>query len=148
MKVQVPSFPASTIDLTNSKEEEDERISLVTVTEEVGNGNNLQDFMNLFSGSNVKTSSSLPKWKYYSEPCPSSSALLLSLILALFSLPMGSTRTPLMSHLYHDATCLPDSITLVSVQTPIPPSTVSQVCKVTLHIPSLSSTPSPVHEKV
>ena len=33
LKVQVSSFPASTIDLTNS-EEEDERISPVPVTEE------------------------------------------------------------------------------------------------------------------
>ena len=52
-----------------------------------------------------------------------------------------------MSHLYHDATCLPDSITLVSVQTPIPPSTIYQVFKVPLHIPSISSIPSPVLEK-
>ena len=40
LKVQVSSFPASTIDLTNS-EEEDERLSPVPVTEEAGNGNNL-----------------------------------------------------------------------------------------------------------
>ena len=102
----------------------------------------------MFSGGNGKTSSSLPKSQSSSEPFPSSSALLLLSILALSSLSTSYTMTPFMSQIYHDATCLPDSIILVSVQTPIPPSTISQVCKVTFHIPSLISTPSPVHEKV
>ena len=60
LKVQVSSFPASTIDLTNS-EEEDEILSPVLVTEEDGNGNNLQKFMNVFSGSNGIFLSALPK---------------------------------------------------------------------------------------
>ena len=102
----------------------------------------------MFSGSNGRSSSALPKSQYYSEPCPSSSALLLSSILALSSFPTSSTMTPYMSQIYHDATCLPYSITPVSVQTPIPPSTISQVFKVPLHIPSFSSTPSPIHDKV
>ena len=124
LKVQVPSFPASTIDLTNSEEEEDERLSPAIVTEEVGNGNNLQQFMDVFSDSNGRSSSALPKSQSSSEPFPSSLALLLSSILALSSLSTGSTMTPLMSHLYHDATFLPDSITPASVQIPIPASTI------------------------
>ena len=40
LKVQVSSIPASTIEFTNP-DEEDERISLVPVTIEVGNGNGL-----------------------------------------------------------------------------------------------------------
>ena len=104
--------------------------------------------MNFFSGSNARSSSALPKSQYSSDPCPSSKALLLSSILALSSLPTGSTMTPLMSQLYHDATCLPDSITPVSVQTPNTPSTISQLFKVPLHIPSFSSIPSHVHEKI
>ena len=40
LKVQVSSIPTSTIDLSNS-DEEDERISPVPVTVEVGNGNGL-----------------------------------------------------------------------------------------------------------
>ena len=51
---------ASTIDLTNL-EEKDERLSLVPITVEAGNGNNLQEFMNLFNGSNGTSSSALPK---------------------------------------------------------------------------------------
>ena len=101
----------------------------------------------MFSGSNGRYSSALPKPQYYSEPCPSSLALLLSSILALSSLSTNSTMTPFMSQLYHDATCLPDSITPISVQMPIPPSTISQVFKVPLHIPFISSIPSPIPEK-
>ena len=52
-----------------------------------------------------------------------------------------------MSQLYHDDICLSDSIIAISIQTPIPPSTISQVFKVPLHIPSISSIPSLVHEK-
>ena len=59
LKDQVSSIPASTIDLTNS-EEEDERISPVPVTVEVGNGNGLQEFTNLFNGSNERSSYYLP----------------------------------------------------------------------------------------
>ena len=59
--LQVPSFPSSTIDLTNSEEEEDEGLSPMTDTEEVGNGNNLQEDMNVFSGSNGRSSSALPR---------------------------------------------------------------------------------------
>ena len=40
LKVQISSIPASTIDLTHS-EEEDERISPVTITVEIGNVNYL-----------------------------------------------------------------------------------------------------------
>ena len=57
---QVSSFPTSTIYLTNS-EEEDERISPAPITEEAGKGNKLQEFMNVFSGSNVSSSSTLQK---------------------------------------------------------------------------------------
>ena len=59
LKFQVSSFPASTIELTNS-EEEDEILSAIPVAEEDGNGNNLQNFMNVFSGSNGRYSSALP----------------------------------------------------------------------------------------
>ena len=52
-----------------------------------------------------------------------------------------------MSQLYHDTTCIPHSITPVSIQMPITPSTISLVFKVPLHIPSFSSIPSPFHEK-
>ena len=52
-----------------------------------------------------------------------------------------------MSQLYQDATCLPYTIIPVSVQMPIPSSTVPPVFKVPLYIPSLSSISSPVHEK-
>ena len=60
LKAQVSSISASTIDLTNSKEE-DERISPVPVTVETGNGNDLQEFMNLFNGSNGRSLLSLPQ---------------------------------------------------------------------------------------
>ena len=101
----------------------------------------------MFSGSNVRSSSTLPKPHYSYDPCPSCSVLLLSSILALSSLYTGSTMTPLMSQLYQDATCLPDSITPISVQMPLPPYNTSPIFKVPLHIPSFSSITSPVHEK-
>ena len=144
MKDQVSSILASTIDLTHS-EEEDERISLVPVTTEPGNGNDLQEFNNLFNGINERYSSDLPQSQPSSQPCPSSSSLLLLSILALSSLPTSSTMTPLMSQLYQDATCLPHSITPISLQMPIPSSTIPLVFKVPLHIPSFSSVSSPVH---
>ena len=56
LKIQVSSIPASTVDLTNSYVEEG-GTSLVPVTEEVDDGNNFQAFMNLFGGSNIKSSS-------------------------------------------------------------------------------------------
>ena len=146
MKVQVSSIPASAIDFTNSKEE-DERIFPVLVTMEAGNGIGLREFTNLFNGSNDRPSSALPQSQPSSQPCPSSFSLLLSSIQALSSLPTGSTMTPLMSQLYQDATCLPHSITLVSLQIPIPSSTIPLVFKLPLHIPSFSSVLSPVHEK-
>ena len=70
------SIPVSAIDLTHSKEE-DERISPVLVTVETGNGNNLQDFTNLFNGSNGKPSSPPPQSQPSSQSVPSSSTLLL-----------------------------------------------------------------------
>ena len=96
LKVQVSSIPASTIDLTNS-EEEDERIFPVPVIVEYGNSNGLQEFTNLFNGSNERYSSALPQSQPSSQPSPTSSTLLLSSIQALSSLPIGSTMTPLMS---------------------------------------------------
>ena len=59
IKVQVPSSPTHTIYLINFDTEEG-RTSPVPVIEEVYNGNNLQEFMNLFS-SNKRKSSSVPK---------------------------------------------------------------------------------------
>ena len=56
LKIQVSSIPASTIYLTNSDTEEGGN-SPMHVTEQVDDGNNLQAFMNLFSGSNRKSSS-------------------------------------------------------------------------------------------
>ena len=130
--------------MTNS-EEEDERIYPILVTVEVGKGNGLQEFTNLFNGSNERSSSSLPQSQPSSQPFPSSSALLLSSILALSSLPIGSVMKPLMSQLYQNATCLPHSITLVSLQIPIPSYTIPPVFKVPLYIPYFSSVLSPIH---
>ena len=96
LKVQVSSIPNSTIDLTHSKEE-DETISPVLVTMESGNGNDLQEFMNLFNGRNRKSSSTLPQSQPSSQPSPSYFALLLSSIIALSSLSIGSIMTPFMS---------------------------------------------------
>ena len=146
LRVQVSSIPASTIDLTNS-EEEDERISPVPVIVETGNGNDLQDFMNLFNGNNGKSSSTLPQSQPSSQLGPSSYPLLLSSIIALSSFSTGSTMTPFMSQLYQNATCLPLYITPVSLQMPIPSSTTPPFFKVPLHIPSFSSIPYSVHEK-
>ena len=60
LQVIVSSIPTSTIYLTHSREE-DERVSLVPVTVEAGNGNDLHDFSNLFNGSNGKYSSPPPQ---------------------------------------------------------------------------------------
>ena len=146
MKVQVSSIPASTIDLTHS-EEEDERISPVPVTAEPSNGNDLQEFMNLFNGSNGKSSSALPQSKPSSHHGPSSSALLLSSIIALSSLSTGSTMTPFMTQLYQDATCVPNSILPPSLQILISSSTLPPFFKLPLHIASFSLVFSPIHEK-
>ena len=95
LKASVSSIPISTIDLTHS-EEEDERISPVPIIVEAGNSNDLHDFINLFNGSNIKSSSSPPQPQPSSQPFPSSSTLLLSSIIALSSLSTGSTVTPFM----------------------------------------------------
>ena len=60
LKVSVSSIPNSTIDLTHL-EEEDERISPMSITIEARNGNDLHDFINLFKGSNGKSSPPLPQ---------------------------------------------------------------------------------------
>ena len=106
---------------------------------EPGNGNDLQEFMIFFNGINGKFSLDLPQLQPSSQPSPSSSSLLLSSIIALSSLSVGSTMAPFMSQLYQDATCLPYSITHVFVQMPIPSSTIPPVFKVPLHVPSRSS---------
>ena len=90
MKIQVSSIPASTIDLTNSDAEEG-GTSPVDVTEEVDDGNNLQAFMNLFSGSNRKSSSVAEGTQPTQGSYAFSSALLLSSIQSLSALPFGST---------------------------------------------------------
>ena len=94
--LKISSIPTSTIDLTHS-EEEDERFSLVPVTVETGDGNDLQNFTNLFNGRNGKYSSPPPQPQPSSQSIPSSSALLLSSIIALSSLSNGSTVTHFMS---------------------------------------------------
>ena len=52
-KLKISSIPTSTIDLTHS-EEEDERVSPVLVTVKTGDGNDLQNFTNLFNDRNGK----------------------------------------------------------------------------------------------
>ena len=71
--------PASTIDLTHSKEEED-RISPVPITFETNN-----DFQNLTNGSNGNPSSSLPQSQPLCQSSPSSYTILLSSIIDLSS---------------------------------------------------------------
>ena len=139
-------IPVSTIDLTHS-EEEDERISLVPVTVETGNGNDLQDFTNLFNGSNGKYSSPPPQSQPSSQYGPSSSVLLFSSIIALSLLSDGSTVTPFMSQIYQDATSLPESITPIYLDMPFPSYIVPPILKIPLHIPSFSSVSSLVTEK-
>ena len=122
-------------------------ISRVHVTIETGNGNDLQNFTNLFNGSNGKSSSPPPQPQPSSESGPSSSALFLSSIIALSSLAVGSTVTPFMSQLYQDATCLPKSITPVYVGMLFPSSTVPPVFKIPLYIPLFTSISSHAPEK-
>ena len=146
LKVQVSSILVSTIHLTNS-EEEDTRIYPMPITAEPGKGNYLQGFMNLFNGSNGKSSSALPQSQPSFDHVPSSSALLLLLIIALSSLSIGSTVTPFITQLYQNATCVPDSILPASLQMSISSSTIPPVFKVPLHIFCLSSIPSSNYEK-
>ena len=90
LKVQVSSSPDHTTNLTNSDVEEG-GTSPVAVTKEVDDGNNLQAFMNLFSGSNIKSSSVPESTQPTRGSYTFSLALLLSSIQPLFSLPVGST---------------------------------------------------------
>ena len=114
---------------------------------ETRNGNDLQGFMNLFNGSNGKSSSVLPQSQPSFQLGPSSSALLLSSIIAVSSLSTSSTVTPFMTQLYQDATCVPNSILPASLQMLISSSTIPLVFKVPLHIPYFSSIPSSDYEK-
>ena len=53
-----------------------------------------------------------------------------------------------MTELYRNATCLPESITPVPMDKPIPSSIVPPIFKIPLHIPSISSVSSPMSEKI
>ena len=112
------------------------------VTVQTGN-----DFQNLTNGSNGNLSSSLPRSQPSSHSAPSSSAKLLSSIIALSSLSDGSYVTPFMNQLYKYATCLPESMIPISIDIPIPTSDVSTVVKNPLHIPSISSVSLSVAEE-
>ena len=90
LKIRVSSFPTSTIDLTNFDVEEG-GTSPMAVTEEVDDGNNLQAFMNLFSGSNRKSSSVLESTQSTRGSYAFSSTLLLSSIQPLSAFLVGST---------------------------------------------------------
>ena len=115
------SIRVPTIDLTNSEDEE-EIISPVPVTVETGN-----DFQNFTNGSNGKISSPPPQSQPSCQSVPSSSAILLSSIMALSSLSDGSIVTPFMSELYQNGTILPNSITPIPMDIPIPSSVVPLV---------------------
>ena len=56
--------------------------------------------------------------------------------------------TPFMTKLYQKATCLPESITHIPMEKPIPSFVVTPVFKIPLHIPSISSVSSPMSEKI
>ena len=88
-------MPASTIDLNHS-EEEDERVSPVPMTLEVGNGN---DLLNSTNGGNEKPLSPPLQFQPSSQFGPSPSVVLVSSIIALSSLFDGSTVTPFMNQL-------------------------------------------------
>ena len=90
LKIQISSIPASTIELTNSDVEEG-GTSPMPITEEVDDGNNLEAFMNLFSGSNRKSSSVPESTQPTRGSYDFSSALLLSSIQPPFAFPVGST---------------------------------------------------------
>ena len=68
--------------------------------------------------------------------------------MALSSFSNGSVVTPFMTELYHNATCLPKSITLVPRVEPTHSSVETPVFKIPLHIPSISSVSSPMSEKI
>ena len=53
-----------------------------------------------------------------------------------------------MTELYQNATVLPESITPIPMDIPIPSSVVPPVFKIPLHIPSISSVSSPMSEKI
>ena len=103
---------------------------------EVGNGN---DLLNSTNGSNDKPSSPPLQSQLSSQSGPSPSVVLISSIIALSSLSVGSTMTPFMTQLYQNATCLPESVTPISVDIPIPSSNVAPFLKISLHIPSFNS---------
>ena len=106
------------------------------------------DFQNLTNGSNGNPSSSIPQSQPLCQSTPSSFAILCSSIMALSSFFDGSIVTPFMTKLYHNATCLPESITLVPRVGPIPSIVETPVFKIPVHIPSISSVPSPMFEKI
>ena len=97
-KLKISSIPTSTIDVSHS-EEEYERVSPIPITVETRNGNDLHNFSDVFKGSNGKSSSPPPQPQPSSQSGPSSSALLLSSIIALSSLSDGCTMTPFMTQL-------------------------------------------------
>ena len=68
--------------------------------------------------------------------------------MALSSFSDGSVVTPFMTELYCNATCLPESITLVPRVEPIPSTVETPVFKIPVHIPSISSVSSPMSEKI
>ena len=136
------SIHVPTIDLTHSEEEE-ERGSPVPVTVETGN-----DFQNLNNGRNGNLSSPLSQSQPSCQSSPSSSTILLSSIMALSSFSNGSVVTPFMTELYQNATILPESITPVLMDMPIPSSVVPLVFKNPFHIPSFSSMSSPMYEMI
>ena len=124
------SIIVPTIDLTHSYEEED-RSSPVPVSVETSN-----DFQNLTNGSNGNLSVPLPQFQPSCQYSPSSYTILLSSIMSLSSFSDGSVVTTFMTELYQNATILPESITPVPMDMPIPSSIVPPVFKTPLHIPS------------
>ena len=68
--------------------------------------------------------------------------------MALSSFSDGSVVTPFMSKLYQKATILPESITPVPMDMPIPSSVVPPVFKTPLHIPSSSLVSSSMSGKI
>ena len=106
------------------------------------------DFPNLTNDSNGNPSSSLPQCQPVCQSVPSSSAIPFSSIMDLSSFSDGSVVTPFMIELYHNSTCLPNSITPVPRVEPIPSSIETPVLKIPLHIPSIFSVLSPMSEKI
>ena len=56
--------------------------------------------------------------------------------------------TPFITKIYQKATCLPESITPVPMEKPIPSLVMTPVFKIPLHIPSFSSVLSPISENI